>query len=334
MNRCLVTKLNGSVDNTSLLRIGEMRIGISKIDSPNHWTQGFRITVNKLTVLEIIGDGYFTDVNLTANNGKKITLNPNVSEKVYVSNGNFEVAILDKYALVDIYDYDTYSEGNSTYSQKNKSISDIGFFKYSTALTSLGLSNTNLSGDIANLKNLTALTRIELSKTNLSGDIANLKNLTALTILKLNSTNISGDIANLKNLTALTNLELSNAQIPLTGEISALSTLSKCSTISLSFSKLTGDLAILPDACCEVALYYNKGSVFTWSTRPSSAYIISLGGASLYSNVDKMLQDQAQCQVGPTANKTISATGTRTSASDNAVATLQQKGYTVIINPA
>ena len=334
MNRCLVTKLNGSVDNTSLLRIGEMRIGISKIDSPNHWTQGFRITVNKLTVLEIIGDGYFTDVNLTANNGKKITLNPNVSEKVYVSNGNFEVAILDKYALVDIYDYDTYSEGNSTYSQKNKSISDIGFFKYSTALTSLGLSNTNLSGDIANLKNLTALTRIELSKTNLSGDIANLKNLTALTILKLNSTNISGDIANLKNLTALTNLELSNAQIPLTGEISALSTLSKCSTISLSFSKLTGDLAILPDACCEVALYYNKGSVFTWSTRPSSAYIISLGGASLYSNVDKMLQDQAQCQVGPTANKTISATGTRTSASDDAVATLQQKGYTVIINPA
>jgi hypothetical protein len=334
MNRCLVTKLNGSVDNTSLLRIGEMRIGISKIDSPNHWTQGFRITVNKLTVLEIIGDGYFTDVNLTANNGKKITLNPNVYEKVYVSNGNFEVAILDKYALVAIFDYDTYDEGNSTYSQKNKSISDIGFFKYSTALTSLGLSNTIISGDIANLKNLTALTRIELSNTNLSGDIANLKNLTALTILKLSNTNISGDIANLKNLTALTNLGLSNAQIPLTGEISALSTLSKCSTISLSFSKLTGDLAILPDACCEVGLYYNKGSVFTWSTRPSSAYIISLGGASLYSNVDKMLQDQAQCQVGTTANKTISATGTRTSASDNAVATLQQKGYTVIITPA
>ena len=334
MNRCLVTKLNGSVDNTSLLRIGEMRIGISKIDSPNHWTQGFRITFNKLTVLEIIGDGYFTDVNLTENKGKKITLNPNVYEKVYVSNGNFEVAILDKYALVAIFDYDTYDEGNSTYSQKNKSISDIGFFKYSTALTSLGLSNTIISGDIANLKNLTALTRIELNNTNLSGDIANLKNLTALTILKLNNTNISGDIANLKNLTALTNLGLSNAQIPLTGEISALSTLSKCSTISLSFSKLTGDLAILPDACCEVALYYSKGSVFTWSTRPSSAYIISLGGASLYSNVDKMLQDQAQCQVGTTANKTISATGTRTSASDNAVATLQQKGYTVIITPA
>ena len=334
MNRCLVTKLNGSVDNTSLLRIGEMRIGISKIDSPNHWTQSFRITVNKPTVLEIIGDGYFTDVSLTANNGKKITLNPNASEKVYVSNGNFEVAILDKYALVAIFDYDTYSEGDSTYSQKNKSISDIGFFKYSTALTSFGLSNTNISGDIANLKNLTALTRIELNNTNISGDIANLKNLTALTVLELNDTNISGDIANLKNLTALTRLLLCNKQIPLTGEISALSTLSKCRTMSLSFSKLTGDLAILPYACYEAYLYYSKGSVFTWSTRPSSAYIISLGGASLYGNVDKMLQDQAQCQVRPTSGKTISATGTRTSASDAAVSTLQQKGYTVAITPA
>ena len=41
--------------------------------------------------------------------------------KVYVSNGNFEVAILDKHALVSIYDYDEYSPGNSNYSQKNKS---------------------------------------------------------------------------------------------------------------------------------------------------------------------------------------------------------------------
>lgn len=334
MNRCLVTKLNGSVDNTSLLRIGEMRIGISKVNSPNHWTQGFSIIVNKLTVLEIIGDGYFTDVNLTANNGKKITLNPNVAQKVYVSNGNFEVAILDKYALVAMLDYDTYSVGNSTYSQKNKSISDIGIFKYSTALTTLILANTNISGDIANLKTLTALTTLSIRNANVSGDIANLKNLTNLTVLTLFNTQVIGDIANLKTLTALTSLELSNQQIPLTGEISALSTLSKCKTMSFQYSKLTGDLAILPDACDEVALYFNKGSVFTWSTRPSSAYIISLGGASLYSNVDKMLQDQAQCQVGTTANKTISATGTRTSASDNAVATLQQKGYTVIINPA
>lgn len=288
MNKCLVTKLNGSSNNSELLRLGEMRIGISKVDSPNHWTQGFSIIVNKLTVLEIIGDGYFTDVNLTADNGKKITLNPNIQQKVYVSNGNFEVAILDKYALVFIADYDTYSTGNSTYSQKNKSLSDIGIFKYSTALIWIDLPNTQISGDIANLKTLTALTR----------------------------------------------LLVYNNQTPLTGEISALSTLSKCKTMSFAYSKLTGDLAILNDACDEVALYFDKGSVLTWSTRPSSAYIIALGSAPLSSNVDKMLQDQAQCKVGKPTKKFISVTGTRTSASDEAVATLQQKGYTVSITKA
>ena len=311
MNKCLVTKLNGSSNNSELLRLGEMRIGISKVDSPNHWTQGFSIIVNKLTVLEIIGDGYFTDVNLTADNGKKITLNPNIQQKVYVSNGNFEVAILDKYALVFIADYDTYSTGNSTYSQKNKSLSDIGIFKYSTALIWIDLPNTQISGDIANLKTLTALTSLDLS-----------------------NTQVSGDIANLKTLTALTRLLVYNNQTPLTGEISALSTLSKCKTMSFAYSKLTGDLAILNDACDEVALYFDKGSVLTWSTRPSSAYIIALGSAPLSSNVDKMLQDQAQCKVGKPTKKFISVTGTRTSASDEAVATLQQKGYTVSITKA
>ena len=52
-----------------------------------------------------------------------------------------------------------------------------------------------------------------------------------------------------------------------------------------------------------------------------------------------MLQDQAACVTGIDSSsdiylKTISATGTRTSASDAAVQTLQSKGYTVSITPA
>ena len=55
----------------------------------------------------------------------------------------------------------------------------------------------------------------------------------------------------------------------------------------------------------------------------------------LTNNIDKMLQDQAQCQADATSlNKSIVAKGTRTSASDDAVQTLQSKGYTVTILPA
>ena len=83
----------------------------------------------------------------------------------------------------------------------------------------------------------------------------------------------------------------------------------------------------------------DKGSSFTWSNRPSDAKILSIGymthdPAPYLSNVDKMLQDQANCVVDSASRKTIAVRGTRTSASDAAVATLQQKGYTVSVTPA
>ena len=109
--------------------------------------------------------------------------------------------------------------------------------------------------------------------------------------------------------------------------------------MSIKYSKLTGDLAILPVSCRFVSFQNDKGSVFTWSTRPSTAKIIAIEGNVSITNIDKMLQDQAQCQVGFSSNdsewyKKISCVGTRTSASDAAVATLQSKGYTVSITPA
>ena len=216
---------------------------------------------------------------------------------------------------------------------------DIANLKNLTALTSIVLSDTQVSGDIANLKNLTALTKVSSNNTQVSGDIANLKNLTALTSINLLGTQVSGDIANLKNLTALTSISLYNKQVPLTGDIGQLSTLSSCVSISLKYSKLTGDLAILPSKLRFVSFAKDKGSVFTWSTRQSTAKIIAIDGNASLTNIDQMLQDQAQCQVGFLPNdaawfKIISCVGTRTSASDAAVATLQQNGYTISIIPA
>ena len=44
MTKCLVTKLNGSVDNNELLRIGEMRIKVEGVTSPTKDTQGFTLS--------------------------------------------------------------------------------------------------------------------------------------------------------------------------------------------------------------------------------------------------------------------------------------------------
>lgn len=104
-------------------------------------------------------------------------------------------------------------------------------------------------------------------------------------------------------------------------------------------ASLTGDLATLPSTCRYVSLNDNIDSVFSWGTRPSSAKTIAIIGNPHIENVDKMLQDQAQCVVGFSTGddqiyKTISCAGTRTSASDAAVQALQNKGYTISIIPA
>ena len=357
MNKCFITKLDGASGNSNLLRIGEMRVHFDKSANPTTSNRGKNIQFTKDSQLEIIGDAYFTDENLSTNLGKKITVTKDFPKSVYVSNADCDVCILDKYSLFLINDWTrntTNDNGNfhfdleglkyskslsSLVVPRSKVSSDIANLKGLTALTRIDLSFSQVSGDIANLKSLTALSILNLSNSQVSGDIANLKSLTVLSILNLYNTNISGDIANLKGLTALTYIAIDNPQVPLTGDIGQLSTLSNYTDIKFWHSKLTGDLATLSSKCKYASFVSDKGSVFTWSTRPSTAKIIAIEGNASLTNIDKMLQDQAQCQVGFTSSdavfyKTISVKGNRTSASDDAVAALQQKGYTISIAKA
>ena len=148
-----------------------------------------------------------------------------------------------------------------------------------------------------------------MSSTQVSGDIAALKNLTGLTTLSMSSTQVSGDIANLKNLTKLTGIQFKNV----TG--------------------LTGDMGTLPDS---ILFFPNNKGNFTWTTS-SRTYILATEGIKC-DRIDDMLNDMATKTAkfaGDEAwHKTISLIGTRTSASDAAVQTLQSKGYTVSITPA
>ena len=405
MGKCLVTKLAGSTNNSSLLRLGELIIGIHSVSNPSKRSQVFSVAFSKETKLEIIGDGYFTDETLTANKGKTLTVKDETN--IFFSNGNYNISITDKYSLVSLsfsgigiantssersnkylnIESLKYSKGITSLNCSARSVSgnisalenltlltnlnltmsnisgDISNLKYLTALTYLNISQTQVSGDINALKNLTALTNLNISISQVSGDIDALKNLTALTSFNLSSTLVSGDIDALKNLTALTSFDLSstlvsgsieslrnltaltsfnifNTNTPIIGSINSLSGLSKLSDARLKYSQLSGDLATLPASCRFISFQGDAGSIFTWGTRPSSAKIVAIeGGRVSLTNIDKMLQDQAQCQIGfissdVVAYKTISVAGNRTSASDDAVATLQQKGYTISITKA
>lgn len=306
MGNCLVTKLKGTVQNSDLLRVGELRICVHKTDNPNSETQRINLNFTEDVKLEIIGDGYFTDNTLVSNLGKSLTAKANVETLVYVSNGDFEIAILNKYALTKI----------NTRSNKKIAIKDIADLKYSSSLNHLAINS---------VENI--------------GYFSDIKSLTTLSYLSVSNANINGNLSDLESLTNLTYLYIGNTSNKTTGNVSSLKAMTSLNTLAILNSDVTGDLATLPSSCRSATFdYHDTNTIFNWSSRPASSKIIAIRGNPKLNDIDKMLQDQANCVVGFTSAddasyKKIEVSGTRTSASDAALATLQQKGYTVTINP-
>lgn len=79
-------------------------------------------------------------------------------------------------------------------------------------------------------------------------------------------------------------------------------------------------------------------NTFTWSSRSTSAPIMMLQDVKMGEYIDAMLINQAQCVYDSDNyssqpwHRTIEVTGTRTSASDEAVNTLKNYGIIVKVN--
>ena len=326
MGKCLITKLNGTVNNTNLLKVGEIRIHIKKVDSPTTASQTLGLSFAKDATLTIIGDGYFTDKTLTENKGKTLTT-PFTS--VFVSNGDFDIAMQSKYDCTRITPY--YAGQVEAHITYNKII-NIDDLKYSINLTTLYMNGKGTTGNLSSLSNLTNLTSIGLSNTSVTGNIESLKDLKLLSELNLSDTNIMGNLSSISSLTNLKQLYLFNLSgSTLTGDISALKNMVNLTNVSFLKSTLTGNLSTIPAKCSLISA--SPTSNFTWTNRDSTAKILSIIGNPTIANIDKMLQDQAAC-VASTSGGKIEVIGARTSASDDAVQTLQNKGYTISVTPA
>lgn len=318
MGNCLVTKLAGSVNNPSLLKLGEIKVtsNLTSIGGSGDYIRVDGSTDKPVTLK--IETGYFRASKSSNDNiGTELTVNS--AMEIFPSTGEHVISVIPKY--------------NIQYLQ-NVAM-DIDGLKFSKGLNSLILLPSSY-GDISSLKGLTALTSVICSNSNIYGDISSLKDLTKLTSLRLLNTKVSGDIASLGALTNLTYFEISSTD-KIVGDISSLKALSKLESFKLKGNDIFGDLATVPANSRFASV--SKLAKFTWGIRPSSSKILAIENSPTISNIDKMLRDQAACQASISSSdliyyKTITATGTRTSASDAAVQTLQSKGYTVSITPA
>lgn len=370
MGKCLVTKLSGSVNNSSLLRIGEYRIKKQKVVSPTKDTQSFNIGVKFDTDINIMGNGFFTNENLSENQGASLKRTNSSVGSLYVNNADdINISVLNKYNIESLvcssssftFDIDElkYSKYLSyLYLFDNCAKGDISSLKNCYALGNLIInSSTNIYGDIASLRKLTSLTKINLYGAKLNGSLDSLSTLTKLTELNLFNaagSDIYGDIASLKGLLDLATINLYGTKVNgkldslstltklnniviqnLSGSIDSLRNLSKLVYLSINGGTFTGDLALLPSTCNFVSFNGDNGSILSWSSRSPSAKILTIEGFPNITNIDKALQDEANCTAPDSVSrKVIEIKGSRTSASDAAVQTLQSKGYTVSITPA
>ena len=318
MGKCLVTKLNGTVNNNDLLHIGECVIGVESSSANELLFQAdLGSTEYYCEQSHVLGEE-------NVNAGEKRAF---VSWKDIKSSavGLYRFHFLNKYSIKGLL-------GKSI-----KGINEINQVNYLNNITQLVLSiNSADVFDLNTLKQSKSLNLLIL-KGNVAGDISSLKNMIALTQLSINSSNVAGDISSLKNMTALTEFSGTLFIKGKAEELKMLSSLTSFNCANTVNKGDFGDIATLPASF--IYLYIGSDASISWTSRPATSKIIGIFGSPKLSNIDKMLQDQAQCVNGITSStaefmKSITATGTRTSASDAAVQTLQSKGYTVSITPA
>lgn len=349
MGKCLVTKLQGSVNNSNLLKIGEMPIYVEKSNGAQASQYKLVVKTLKDSKVEIIGDGYFTDEGMVTNKGKIISIPANTSTTLYFSNGDYEARISNKY---DINMFNFTEDGSSRNNFLSINLDDL---RFSDNLTSLTLSNSKSYGGIESLQRKGNIKIVYLSNTDVTGD-AKAISVNNLTTLYIKSDNISYDISNLAGTTKLSAVNFADTSLQ-TGDLSNLSgnkNLQYIGILGKGFSgdisvisnfrslnqsvlrnnsdKITGDIGKLPD---NITFFSNEKKVreFIYS-KGSRTDILAVSNVKL-SNVDTFLNDMADLSV-PSNNsfKFITLVGTRTSASDAAVQTLQSKGYTVSVTPA
>lgn len=259
MKKCFTTKLSAIVNNSNLRKSGEARVTFRTLQNPTSTTQVMNVNFSQPTTMEIVGNGYFTDSTLSANQGKTKNL-PAGASTLYFSNGSYEVKF-DKTHLVaigsgslavtdtekrhayggNLSEFTNCTELLRVYFGLSYMTGDIANLKNSTNITIMNFDNSDIYGDIANLSGMMSLQEVHLNNLqSIRGNISVLSNKSALTYIAMANTGVTGDISALANKSALTFLQLHMTNVY--GNISALAASTLLTTISVYNSNVSGDV--------------------------------------------------------------------------------------------
>lgn len=312
MGKCLITKLKGSSGNTNLPVLGKIRVMFTGTDNKNGQTITGHLTLKGSTATWK-GDG-------TCNIGTPID---DLPYNVDPDNNAKGILLIDSKKDISFIS-STWGYGTKVY------FSDIN--KYCSSLTTLQLANTEQDGDLSEIADLSSLETLDVGSSKVTGSFANaayLQNLKTLNISKNNK--IVCSLSDLSSCYALINLNVGYSSV--TGDLSALSSCANLKSLETEGSGITGSISSL--ANIKSFMNYNSYSKLnTWSSsslRPSS-YPKIIGNIKFASasDTDNFIINMASCTDEGITNKAwYFQQSHRTSASDAAVSTLQNAGYTL-----
>lgn len=312
MGKSLITKLNTSVNRDDLPVLGKIRINITGVN-------------NTAQSSGVVGSFIFVGSSLTWKGTGKCTINTNDKITYYVGIEKTSKGILfidNKYKVKSI---DTmYAHGS------NVNFEDIN--KYCKDITLLNISNSEQDGDLSALKDLSQLEKLYINNTKITGDLSNAQYLLNLKGIGISGTSISFNISVFANSANLEDINISNTSS--TGDLSVLAALNNIKSINATSSGVTGDLSLFANkASFRNFNYWELRS--TWSSdslRPSSmSKITGAFGFKTSTDTDNFLKNMAKCSDKDVGSKTwFFQSSHRTSASDAAVSTLQNAGYTLL----
>lgn len=311
MGKCLITRLNASANRDDLPVLGKIRINVTRTD-------------NTAQQYGVSGTIVIKGSTLTWKGTGKCTINTLDNITYQVSTDKTSKGILfvdDKYKVECI---DTIFAHGS-----NVSFEDIN--KYCKEIIGLNVSNSEQDGDISVLKDISKLESLYISSTKITGDLSNAQYLPNIKSLDISNSSVSCDLSIFANCANLININVSNTSS--TGNLSILATLNNIRSISAKSTVITGDLSLFANkASFREFTYWELKS--TWnsdSLRPSSmGKITGAFGFKTAADTDNFLKNMAKCSDEDVKNKTwYFQNSHRTSASDAAVSTLQNTGFTL-----
>ena len=312
MGKCLITKLSGVVQNEDLLKMGELEIILKGNSSSGKRMPSFQFT--EATVIKAINGLISAEYANNGNKAQELNISSLSGNMSCFADGEVRLRVENKYNLVSLYEQD-----NDYFADLEIDLADL---KYCKSLTKLNIGlNKTVKGSLEDIKDL-PITDIYLNQETPS-DLANVKGwtLTSYSPEGVALNNVYGDISNIHT---------------------SFASIIKLYVGGTKGKSLHGDLGKLGD---KIQIFVSNGDTnmdenFTWSSstvRPSSYSFIPLYNVRFATgtDVDNYLINAASCNFdsGHDQNIKIFCTnGTRSSASDAALATIKSNGYSVSLN--